>query len=251
MDTDTDLGGQRGAFPVTRCSLVRDSNSPDPKVRKIAQETLLSAYWKPVYKYIRVHWKASNEDAKDLTQTFFARALEKEFFDRFDPAKSRFRTFLRLCVDGLIQNERRAAGRMKRGGQTTLFPLDFEGADDELRHHEPSVAADLDDAFRQEWIRGLFGQAVEDLRRLCTESGKTSHFALFERYDLGAQAERDGLTYAKLGEEFGLGATQVTNYLAFARSRFREFVLQRLRLASGSDEEYRDEVRGLFGRGLA
>src|SRR5262245_13632540 len=123
MDDDTDLGGPAAAFPVTRGSLVRAAGSDDFAVRREAQETLIAAYWKPVYKYVRFKWGVPNEDAKDLTQAFFARSVEKGFFDRFDPAKARFRTFLRVCVDGFVANERRAAGRLKRGGGAELLTL--------------------------------------------------------------------------------------------------------------------------------
>ena len=108
MNDDTDLGGP-AVFPATRCSLVRATASPDPAARRQAFEDLIAAYWKPVYKYLRVRWSLHNEDAKDLTQAFFARALEKDFFDRFDPARARFRTFLRTCVDGFAANARRAS----------------------------------------------------------------------------------------------------------------------------------------------
>src|SRR3989442_306092 len=79
MDNDTDLGGPAVVFPATQCSLIRSTNSPDPAVRKLAHEHLIAAYWKPVYKYIRVKSKFSNEDAKDLTQAFFTWAVEKGF----------------------------------------------------------------------------------------------------------------------------------------------------------------------------
>ena len=52
---------------------------------------------------------------------------------------------------------------------------------------------------------------------------------------------------AHLGEELGLSPTQVTNYLAVARGHFRQRVLDRLRAATGSEEEFQAEVRSLFG----
>jgi hypothetical protein len=112
MHPDTDLGGAQAAFPATNCSLIRAVGSLDPGVRKLAQETLIAAYWKPVYKYIRVKWRSDNEDAKDLTQAFFTQVVEKDTFDRFDPAKARFRTYVRLCVDGFVAKEQRAADRL-------------------------------------------------------------------------------------------------------------------------------------------
>jgi RNA polymerase sigma factor (sigma-70 family) len=249
MKNDTDLGGPAVVFPATHCSLVRTSSSPDPAVRKQAQETLITAYWKPVYKYIRLRWQVANEDAKDLTQAFFARALEKDFFQRFDPGKARFRTFLRLCIDGFVANEQRAAGRRKRGANTELFALDFDAADGELRR-QTSAAADPEEFFRQEWVRCLFALAVEDLRRQCAAAGKNLQFTLFERYDLNEPAARQGLTYAQLGEDFGLPLSQVTNYLAFARAQFRQAILHRLRTTTGSEEEFQEEMRRLFGGNL-
>jgi RNA polymerase sigma factor (sigma-70 family) len=248
MDYDTDLGGPAVAFPATRCSLLRAAGSCEPAIRQQAQHTLISAYWKPVYKYIRVKWHTPNDDAKDLTQAFFAQALEHSFFDRFDPSKARFRTFVRTCVDGFVANERRAAASLKRGGHMVLGALDFQAADGELLHQTPAAGTDLDEFFHQEWVRGLLALAVDDLRQQCAAADKELHFTLFERYDLDASPGQGKITYAQLGQEFGLSATQVTNYLSFARSQFRQRILDRLRASTGSDEEYLDEVQGLFGR---
>jgi RNA polymerase sigma factor (sigma-70 family) len=247
MDKDTDLGGAAVAFPATHGSLVRAAASPDPGVRKLAQDTLIAAYWKPIYKYIRMKWNASNEDAKDWTQAFFMQALEKGFFDRFDPARARFRTFVRLCVDGFVANEQRAAGRLKRGGHHEILSLDFDGADGELRHQPFAPGMDPDDYFHKEWVRGLFALAVEDLGRHCMGSDRKTHFALFERYDLEGPEAAVPLSYARLAEEFGLSETQVTNYLAWVRRQFRQLLLDRLRAASGSEEEFQEEVQRLFG----
>ena len=74
--------------------------SEDGATRRLGWEALVSAYWKPVYKHLRLRWRADAESARDMTQEFFARALEKSFFDEFDPERARFRTYLRVCVDG-------------------------------------------------------------------------------------------------------------------------------------------------------
>jgi len=251
MDSDTERGGAGAVFPATRCSLIRATTDPDPAIRKGAFEDLISVYWKPVYKYIRHKWRSSNEDAKDLTQAFFVRAMEKDFFERFDPSKARFRTFVRLCVDGFVANEQRAATRLKRGGHDELLALDFQAADVEYGRQLTSVTSDPDDFFHQEWVRGLFALAVEDLRGHCVSANKEIHFALFERYDLENSDGTGGMTYDQLGREFGIPVSSVTNYLAWVRRMFRQFVLERLRSSTGSEEEYRDEVQRLFGRELA
>jgi RNA polymerase sigma factor (sigma-70 family) len=247
MDDDTNLGGPAAAFPATRASLVRAAGSADASVRKQALETLITAYWKPVYKYLRCKWGLPNEDAKDLTQAFFTRAVEKGFFDRFDPAKARFRTFVRICADNFAANEHRSAGSLKRGGDVDTLSLDFDGAEGEIARQSSSSGMDPDDFFRREWLRELFALAVDDLRRLCTASGKDVQFALFERHDLDGPTMSEDVSYARLAEVYALPITQVTNYLAFARRQFRQLLLDRLRASTGSEDEFQHEVRCLFG----
>src|SRR5215212_6975736 len=96
-------------FPTTRRSVVLALSSGDKAERTRAFDTLVACYWKPLYKYARVQWHRSREDAEDLTQSFFIRALEKESLAPYDPAKASFRTFLRLLFDRFASNEWKAA----------------------------------------------------------------------------------------------------------------------------------------------
>jgi hypothetical protein len=184
-----------------------------------------------------------------MTQAFFTRALEKDLLERYDPAKARLRTYLRMCVDGFVANERQAAGRIKRGGDRQILAFDFCSADEELKQHS-SLDGNLDVFFERAWVRALFGRAVEALRAECSASGKIIHFALFERYDLNGPDAQEKPTYASLAAEFGIAVTQVTNHLAFARGRFRSLLLEALRIATGSEEEFREEARRLLGGAL-
>ena len=85
MPDDTHMGGLADRFPVTRRSLLVAARSDDSDERRRALEVLIAAYWKPVYKYIRLRWQKDNEQAKDLTQEFFARLLEKDFLESYEP----------------------------------------------------------------------------------------------------------------------------------------------------------------------
>ena len=245
-DEDTGIGGPYQGFPVTHRSIVAQAASSDPEHRAIAYEAIISSYWKPAYKYIRIKWRRSNEEAKDLTQSFFATAVEKDFFARYQPDKAGFRTFLRTCIDGFVANEQKAGERIKRGGGTVHFALDFEGAESELGLAELADQMSMDDYFRHEWIRGLFSTAVEDLKLECIRKGKSIHFALFELYDLD-ECAGESLSYSDLAERFKIRITDATNYLAFARREFRRIVLVRLRESTGSDAEFRTESKALLG----
>jgi len=245
-----------GSFPATRHSVVAGIASSDLQTRRVAFDALVAAYWRPVYKYVRIKWHAERDDAADLTQEFFARAFEKGSLGRFDPARARFRTFLRVCLDGFVANEQKAASRIKRGGEVSFVPLDFASAENELAAHPnagaPASVPGVDDdaLFRQEWVRALFTDAVASLRASCDAAGKQKQFAVFERYDLDDSVS-GRQTYAEIGAELGIPATQVTNYLAFARRELRRFVLERLQELCASDEEFRLEARELLGVDLA
>src|SRR4029077_16875018 len=109
----------RDQFPVTRWSVIDAVKSNDSAEQARALDTLFAAYWKPVYKYVRLRWNREPEDAQDLTQGFFAEMLERELLAKYNPAKSKLRTYLRLCVDSFVMNQEKAARRQKRGGRAT------------------------------------------------------------------------------------------------------------------------------------
>src|SRR5215203_2070719 len=138
------------SFPATRLSVVEGTRSVDEQTRQVALAAIIEAYWKPVYKYLRVKWSLGPDDAADLTQEFFAATLEKEVVEKYDPARARFRTYLRMCLDGFASNARKAERRLKRGGGVTMVPLDFETAEGEIGTHEPAVGADVDELFYRE-----------------------------------------------------------------------------------------------------
>src|ERR1700676_541737 len=204
-------------FPPTRLSVVDAARSDDPDEQARALETLFAAYWKPVYKYVRLRWNRPKEDAQDVTQGFFAELLERDLLAKYEPAKSRLRTYLRLCVDSFVMNQEKAARRQKRGGSATHLALDFQAAEGELAGTTIDPASirspeSLEDFFQKEWVRSLFALAVEDLRKFCSERERDRTFRLFEEYDLSGDAE---ISYEKLAAECAIPVTRVTNSLSW------------------------------------
>ena len=247
MDPDTDIGGAQQRFPVTNQSAIAAARSEDHAVRQRAFETILTSYWKPAYKYIRLKWQANNEDAKDLTQGFFANAFENNHFAGYDARKASFQTFLRTCLDGFIANEKKAGKRLKRGGDANHFQLDFLSAEDEIAM-QALQAKELNpqDYFHREWVRWMFTMSVDTLRERCVASGRSVHFQLFEAYDLRDDGDAP-VSYASLAKAFDLEPATVNNYLAATRRDFRRIVLDKLREITATDEEFRMEARSLLG----
>jgi DNA-directed RNA polymerase specialized sigma24 family protein len=152
-------------FPVTRHSVVASLGSGEADVRRAAFDAVATAYWKPVFKYVRLKWSAAPDEAADLTQAFFLKAYEKAYFANFDPAKAKFRTYLRTCLDRFVGNTRQENRRQKRGGDVEFVPFDFAAAEFELQpQHVGNAVDELDAFFHREWLHSLFGVAVDRLR---------------------------------------------------------------------------------------
>ena len=235
-------GPNRDWFPLTRHSVVTAAQSSDPEDRMRALDAITAAYWRPVYKYVRLRWQAERADAEDFTQDFFVRLLQKDFLAAYDPSKGRLRTFLRICVDRRFMNQKRDAHRQKRGSTSMHVSLGFEEAE-----HELSLVSDRPSPevyFEREWVRTLFALAVERLRRHCESTGKMTQFALFESYDLVESDNRP--SYSEFAAQLKIAVTDVTNYLAFARREFRKCVLEQLREMTGSEREFQQEARALL-----
>lgn len=227
------------SFPTTRRSVVLSLASGDADERTRAFDTLVALYWKPLYKYARVSWRRSPEDCEDLTQSFFARVLENDVLATYDASKAGFRTFLRMLFDRHSANEAKASQRLKRGGGA--LSVDFDEAEAELKAEPAGTPEAL---FQREWVRSVFAVAVERLRDESAGSGRASQFAMFEAYDLDDDRT---ISYRELAERFSIAETTVTNHLAATRRRFRQIVLETIREATASEQEYRAEARALLG----
>jgi DNA-directed RNA polymerase specialized sigma24 family protein len=230
------------AFPLTRHSVIERLRAAGDEERRDAFGELVTGYWKPVYKHLRLTWGVADEDARDLTQAFFSDAFQKEWLARYDPSQARFRTFVRMCADRFVLKWKQSASRQKRGGGVETVSLDFEGAQRELRLLDLATPAEADGFFRQEFVRALFERAVASVRE--EYAGRDLHLAVFDRYDLDPV---DGVSYSAIAAELGVTTAQVTNYLAQVRRSFRQHALVALEGLTGSRDEYRREARELFG----
>src|SRR5262245_31972625 len=152
----TDIGGPAGGFPSTSWSLVRAATDPAGGWRE-PMGALLGRYWKPVYQFVRIRWRKSNEDAKDLTQEFFAFLLDGDDLRRAAPEHGTFRSYLKTALDHFLVDEHRKAGALKRGGGLGRVALDFSDLDPCL---EDESEASPEAAFDREWVAACLREGV-------------------------------------------------------------------------------------------
>lgn len=133
MESNSKEGsGTRGQFKnhefaTTQWSVVLQARNPGAPEAAHAMERLCQLYWYPLYTYVRRCGHGAH-DAKDLTQEFFARLIEKNFLQSVDQERGRFRSFLLAAIKHFLANEWRKAKRLKRGGGDVPLPLDGPGS---------------------------------------------------------------------------------------------------------------------------
>src|SRR5437879_692250 len=88
-----DTGAANPNFTTTRWSAVVAAGHASSVGSQEALEKLCRTYWYPLYSYVRRRGYETH-DAQDLTQGFFAQFLEKNYLQRADRERGRFRTFL-------------------------------------------------------------------------------------------------------------------------------------------------------------
>ncbi|MEO6325860.1 MAG: sigma-70 family RNA polymerase sigma factor [Thermoanaerobaculia bacterium] len=231
-------------FPPTRGSMIDAVRSAEASERERGLASLAEAYWQPVYRYVRLRFGRSHEEAADLTQTFFFEVVEKGLLARFDPRRGRLRTFIRVAVDGVVSDDWTASRRQKRGGGAVHLSLE-----EPLTGFLPVTSPDApDELFEREWARSMLERALEQLRATCEASGAILDFQLLTCYDLEDQEPGQSRpTYAELARRFDVSETTVTNRLAAARRGLRKAALALLRGTSAGENELRRDERTLFG----
>lgn len=205
---ETSIGGDRREFPETTPELLA------------GREELARGYWKPVYHFLRVAGSKSNEDAKDLAQSFFLWLAETDLLARYQPEKGSFRSFLKGCLRNFALQQYRAQGRLKRGGG--------------LRRVSLEDLAVPERAFDDEWRGTLVTDALARIRARRSDR----RMRIFDGYTFPAG---DRPTYAELAAQHGVKTSDVMNDLAAIREELRGEIRLMLERTARSREEFEEE----------
>src|SRR4051812_42820568 len=143
-------------FATTHWSVVLSAGELNSVKGSQALEKLCRAYWPPIYSYVR-RMGYRTEDAQDLTQAFFAKLLEKNFWARANPEKGRFRSFLLVVLRQFLADERDRARTAKRGGGAPLISLDEGIVEGEFLKADQNLSGEQQ--FDGQWASTVLNQA--------------------------------------------------------------------------------------------
>jgi RNA polymerase sigma-70 factor (ECF subfamily) len=226
-----------GQFPATRWTLIAAARS-DPAARRAALEELLAQYWTPLYCFAR-RKGLDVDSAQDAVQGFIARLLERDAIARVDPARGRFRSYLRTALAHHLANEHAHATAQKRGGAAVIVALDFDVAERRL-DGAPSLP---EQAFEREWALGVMERALARLRGEFDDGQRRGPFALVAAFFGGAATPP---SYENAAAAHGMSAPQLKAFLHRARVRYRELLRDEVAQTVDDPAAIDDEIRALL-----
>src|SRR5262245_43239364 len=188
-----------GVFATTHWSVVLAAGEAASPQSDVALGELCRTYWFPLYAYVR-RCGETPEDAKDLTQEFFARLLEKNWLRAVSRERGRFRWFLLASLKHFLSNQWDRARTQKRGGGRR--PISLDELDPEERYSlEPTDNLTADKAYDRTWALTLLDQTRVRLRQEFSEAGKGERFELLEQFLPGESASA---TYSEIASRLGV-----------------------------------------------
>jgi RNA polymerase sigma-70 factor (ECF subfamily) len=216
---ETDILAGRTRFEATRWSIIVSAQQPSSPRYMESWNELVQLYWRPVYRTIRYRWNKPVDEAKDLTQSFFATLFEGGSVQAFSPDRGRFRAFLKACLENFLRNNHRQSKRL---------PVAIDMADD-------VAVTNSENLFDREWRRTLFERAMDQLQGPVLEVVRRYYFDPSEP------------TYRDIAAALNLSETDVTNYLHQGKEKLRQAVRRLVQEATHSEQDFENEMRELFG----
>ena len=230
MVSDTSMGGSKRGFQATLWTVVLRAKEHSRE----ALEELITIYWKPVYIYIR-RWGYPTEEAKDLSQGFFADLLERDFLKGVSRDKGRFRTFLLTVLKRYLINESERKRAQKRGGGKAMLSLDYQRAERDFTIM-PVTDETPEKSFNRQWALEAMARSLAALAR----EMEPDTFEAIKPHLAGGPA------YEETARKMGITVIRLNNLIHRTRKRYREIL--RIEVAGSlNDQKLADEeVRNLL-----
>jgi len=219
-------GMQTGAasFATTHWSMVSMAQGESPAA-DAALEKLCRTYWWPVYSFIR-RQGAELEEAKDLTQSFFALLFERRDLEAVRRENGRLRSFFFASLKHFLAKERRHAAAVKRGEGRALIPLD-ELLARKRTDLEPADTLSADRIFDRRWALTVLEQLFEQLKKLLSDDSQRP-------------------SQAQIGHQFGMTENAVNQAFYRLRERYRELLHEEIAHTVIAPDDTEGELRHLI-----
>ena len=228
-------------FATTHWTVVLAAGRRSTPQADVALEALCRTYWYPLYVYVR-RQTSTREDAEDLTQSFFARFLEKNYLEGLSSDKGKFRAFLLAALKHFLANEWDRANRQKRGSGVGLFSLDWQSADTRYQI-DPADNLSPDKLYDRAWAVTLLERVITRLRQESDAGGKGR---LFEQLKPFLMIGKSAIPYAQAAAALGLTEGAVRVRVHRLRRRYRELLREEIAQTLADPAQAGEEMQALF-----
>jgi len=228
-------------FATTHWSLVVAAAKDSSPQARAALAELCGNYWYVVYAFVRRRGKQV-DDARDLTQEFFTRLLEKDYLESADRERGRFRTFLLTAVSHFLSNELERACAQKRGGNVTTLSLDFDRGEERYQR-EPADHWTAEKIFDRRWALTLLDQAVTQLKQEYSNSGKG---VLFGEIKVFLTGDTGAPTYEEPAARLAMTPGAVKVAVHRLRQKYRESLRQLIAQTVAAEDDIDSELHVLL-----
>ncbi len=228
-------------FATTHWSLVLAAGARGSAEAEEALARLCTLYWYPVFAFVRRRGHPV-EEAQDLTQSFFARLIEKEDLAAADRDRGRFRTFLLTACQHFLLNERDRQLALKRGGGLVPIPIDIASAEERYQRSF-SHAETPERLYHRQWCLTMLAAVLDTLHDDYVAAGNEG---LFERLRGFLTMDDAAGTHADAASDLGMTPAAVKVAVHRLRRRYRDALQRRIAETVDSDEAIDEEMRDLL-----
>jgi RNA polymerase sigma-70 factor (ECF subfamily) len=183
------------------------------------------------------------EDAQDLTQEFFARLIAKNYPDRPDRAKGKFRSFLLLRLKHFLADEHDRANSRKRSGGHLSFRWTNRLPKIDTAWNQ---ADDLtpEKIFDRRWAQTRTRRGHRpSWPRSTRPRERRRFFAVLKAFQPG---EQKVLSYEDAAARLGVTESAIKSMIHRLRQRHRELVREQIAHTVSTAAEIDDELRHLI-----
>jgi len=211
------------AFAPTRWTLVARARGETPEARAALAE-LCEAYYDPVLNFLSQEGR-THDEARELTQEFFARVLGGNGFENAYQQHGRFRSYLLGALKHFLADQRKSQLRLKRGGGKTMESIDATKADEGGLQFADTSLPPIEAVFDREWALSIIARCMRRLEQDFTADGKADQFSKLKGCLIG---ENVSFSQSEAALQLGLSEGAVKVAIHRLRKRFREAVRSEL-----------------------
>ena len=232
-------------FASTHWSVVAAAAESQAPGGAEALERLCTAYWYPLYAFLR-RKGSSPEEAEDLTQSFFAeRVVTRRALQDLSPGKGKFRTWLLACLNNHVAHERQKEAAQKRGGHIVHVPLELPdlGEAEGRYQAEPFHNLNPEKLYERAWALALLDQAHEELKVAYQRSGRGDLFNALRGFLPGGNSSQP---HAEVARQLGKSEDAVKMAISRFRQDFGKGLRTLIQRTVADDHQAEEELRDLI-----